>query len=621
MRPAAIHRPNVSKRSLLAAARGLGMGLLIAGSALAQSYPAGYPNGLSIDGNLWWGSGANTSLASQATGAPSAALIGSPVTFAQPCPTGYAAATLLTSTYVNNLWADPLLNNVAWPNGSPDFQPAVGSPAYSQAMTVPAGDPFFEQTCYIGAVGPSPSDRWWQGWTYFDSTGAGRDDLHLSGMTNPRPTALHNNIILQASQTWTADSNHVVRGQLRVVSGVTLTIKPGVVVFEERATLGTLRIERGGKIIADGKRDSVIIITTDDAPGSMHTGGCGGLVMNGRAKVNNVNSCAGDSAASEGGAIGFYGGNDDHDNSGILRYVRIEYSGKEITPNNELNAFTNNGVGDGTTYEYLQSHQGADDGWEAFGGTARVKHLVVTDGHDDGYDWQQGYRGGAQFVIVRGIADLAPSGTQFGDRAIEADNNDVAPFDQDIDAHLCAGQSNPIVYNLTAVGDRSRSGAAFPGSTGGINFRRGTAAVFMNSIVANFKTQGLKIDDDVTWKYHCRALNTMSGAGPLFAPAVYCSPAVGAVPVGGGQVLVLGGSPNPFRRDVDLSFALPRSGKVRVEVYSLDGRRVETLVDGEMTAGPHTVSWHTGARTPSGVYLYRVLADGHSDSGKLVRVD
>ena len=329
MRPAAMKRTAVSKRSLLASA----LCMLLAGSAFAQTYPVGYPNGMSLDGNIWWGSGANTSLASQANGAPTAALIGSPVTFTQPCPTGYNAATLLTTTYTNNLWVDPLLiSKVAWPNGNPDFQPTLGSPAYSQAMTVPAGDPFFEQTCYMGAVGPSPSDRWWTGWTYFDSTGAGRDDLHLPGMTNPRPSVIHNNIDLRSSQTWTADSNHVVRGQFRVVDGVTLTIKPGVVVLEERATLGTLRIERGAKIIAAGKRDSAIIITTDDPPGTMHTGGCGGLVINGKAKINNANSCAGDSAASEGGAIGFYGGNDDHDNSGILRYVRIEYSGKEITP-------------------------------------------------------------------------------------------------------------------------------------------------------------------------------------------------------------------------------------------------------------------------------------------------
>src|SRR5262245_3949676 len=158
------------------------------------------------------------------------------------------------------------------------------------------------------------------------------------------------------------------------------------------------------------------------------------------------------------------------------------------------------------------------------------------------------------------------------------------------------------------IGDRSRSGAAFPGSTGGVNLRRGTAAVLMNSITTNFKTQGLKIDDDVTWKYHCRALGAMSGAGPLFTPSVYCSPLVGVEPVAAGSVLLLGGAPNPFRRDVDVSFSLARGGSVRVEVFSPDGRLVATLADRVMDAGKHTLTWRTGAGTPSGVYMYRVLA-------------
>jgi hypothetical protein len=603
-------RAGLLTRALMA----IGLNALAVGAASAQTYPVGYPNGMSVDGNIFWGSGANTSLANQATGAPSVLPPG--------CPAGYNAAYLITTEYTHNLWVDPLVTSqVAWPNGHPNFQPPLSSPAYLQAMKVPAGDPFFEQVCYVGAIGPSPIDDWTKDWTYYDSTGTGRDDLHLPGMTNPRPTVIHNNIILHSDQTWLPDTNHVVRGQFRVEGGANLTIAPGTVVIEERATLGTIRIDRSSKIFAVGKKDSVIIITTDDPPGTMHTGGCGGLVINGRAKINNANSCAGDSAASEGGAIGFYGGNDDHDSSGALKYVRIEYSGKEITPNNELNTFTNNAVGDATSMEFLQAHQGADDGWEAFGGTVRVKHLICTDGHDDGYDWQQGYRGGAQFLIVRGIADLAPSGTQFGDKAIEADNNDVAPFDQDIDAHLCSGQSNPIVYNATFVGDRSRSGAAFPGSTGGINLRRGTAGVVMNSIIVNFKTQGLKIDDDVTWKYHCRAVGLIGGAGPLFKPAVFCSELVGAVPIADGSVFLTRSSPTPFRNRLTITFALPQAGHVRVDVYTADGRLVGTPANGEMSAGPHAVEWLAGQDTPSGVYFYKVIVNGQRGSGKAVHVD
>src|SRR4029077_13052887 len=99
------------------------------------------------------------------------------------------------------------------------------------------------------------------------------------------------------------DSNYLVRGQLRIKEQASLTLPPGLVVFEEFSTLGTIIVERGGKLYAVGTACDPIIITSDDAPGSFTRGHCGGIVINGRAKTNIVNSCGGDSAASEGGAV------------------------------------------------------------------------------------------------------------------------------------------------------------------------------------------------------------------------------------------------------------------------------------------------------------------------------
>jgi len=282
----------------------LGLALVVSGAATASAQ-------LVFDGNLLFNNNASGTLAGQFTGGPV-----SPTTIAA-CPAGTNAVTLGTLTDPHNFYADPLLPNAAYPTGSPNFQPALGSPAYTQAVVVPS-DGFFEQTRYVGAIGPDLADDWTAGWTYFDSTGSTRQDLHLGGMPNPRPLVIHDNIIANVDQFWGADSNHLIRGQFRVQGGANLRIAAGTVIFEERATLGTIRIDRTSKIFAVGKKDSVIIITVDDPPGTMHTGGGGGLVMNGQARVNNANSCAGDSAASEGGSIGFYGGNDDHDNSGVL---------------------------------------------------------------------------------------------------------------------------------------------------------------------------------------------------------------------------------------------------------------------------------------------------------------
>lgn len=570
----------------------LALSALTAGAASAQ---------MVFDGNVLFNNNASGTLAGQFVGTAGA---GAPA-----CAAGFTAAQLGTVTYVHNAYADPLLSGAVYQaNVLPDFQPGLGSPAYNHAMTVPA-DGFFEQTCYAGAVGPNAADRWWEGWTTFDSTGANRHDLHLGPPydSSPRPLATYDNVSLYAHQYWSPDSNYLVRGQLRIKAQGSLSIAPSVVVFEEFATLGTIIVERGGQLWAVGNACEPIIITSDDPPGFMTRGHCGGIVVNGRAKVNIVNSCAGDSASSEGGAIGFYGGSDDNDGSGSLRYVRVEFSGKEITPNNELNSFTWNGCGRNTHGDYLEAFNGADDSFEWFGGTMDQKHLIGIDGTDDGYDWQLGTRNRAQFVIVRCSPRFAPSGTQNGDKGIEADDNEF-----DFNATVCSGRSNTTICNMTIIGDK-RVGAAFPGPTSGVNFRRGTAGTFLNGVIYDMKTAALKIDDDATFQAHCVA--------PPVAPALYCPGALGVLPVTSGQLMVVRSSPNPFRSQVSFDFTLPRAGEVRVEIFSATGQRVAALQGGRREAGPQHMAWQVNRETPGGMYFYKVFSEGSQSTGKIVRLD
>jgi hypothetical protein len=302
------------------------------------------------------------------------------------CPVGYSTAVLGTTTFTHNLYADPLLPNAPYqPNVVPNFRPTGPSPAFSNNPVTVPNDGFFEQVCYRGAIGALASDDWTQGWTYYDSTGGNRQDIHLAGMPDPRPLATYNNIdITSASQYFSPDSNYRVIGQLRVLQGAVLTIAPGVVIFEDEASVGTIVVRRGGKIFAVGTACDPIIITTTVPPGSNRSGQCGGIYLLGRGKMNPTNTCAGDSVAAEGGTVGFFGGNDDSDGSGVLRYVRVEYAGKERSPNNELNSFTFCGVGDRTRGDYLMSFAGDDDGFEWFGGKMDSKHLIAIDGKDDG---------------------------------------------------------------------------------------------------------------------------------------------------------------------------------------------------------------------------------------------
>lgn len=571
---------------------------IVAVTGLAAVTATGASAQLLFDGNLFFNNNASGTLAGQFTGAPTGGT----------CPGGTSAANLGTITYPNNLYADPLLPNAPYQaNTVPSFQPGLGSPAYGSAVRLPS-DGFFEQVCYRGAIGPQLGDDWTQGWTYWDSTGASRQDLHLPGMPNPRPLATYAHINLVGKAYFGPDSNYLVRGQLRVKSQGSLTIAPGVVIFEEKATTGTIIVERGGQLWAVGNACEPIIITSDQAPGLQRRGDIGGLAILGRAKTNVVNSCAGDSAASEGGAVGFYGGNDDNDNSGALRYVRVEYAGKEITTNNELNSFTWNACGLATRGDYLQAFRGADDGFEWFGGTMNQKYLLAVDGTDDGYDTQLGTRNKAQFVIVRVSPELAPAGTQNGERGIEADNNEF-----NNNQTQCAGRSLSRIANATLVGDK-RAGASFPGSTQGAQLRRGTGFHVSNSIVFNFKTAGIAVSDNATWDAHC--------AAPPPAPALHCPGSVGAEPtIGSGAVFAARSMPNPFRHQVAFSFTLREAAPVTLEIYSADGRRVDTIEKGELAAGRHTVAWTLGRNHSSGMYFYKVVAGPHAATGKLTHLE
>ena len=583
MRFAATDGLGILRRGLFA----IGLVALTAGAASAQ---------LLLDGTILYENNATGTLAGQFTGAATAG---------GACA-GLTAATLFGTTYPHNSYANPLLTAAVYQqNVVPNWQPAPGSPAFGNAVTLPS-DGFFEQTCFKGAIGGSPGvDDWTLGWTYYDSTGANRTDINYT-----KPLAVYNNINILGHRAWSADSNYEVRGQLRIRSQASLSIAPGVVVLEDVASLGTIIVHRGGAIYAQGTKDAPIIFTSNAGNGNMLRGDVGGLTMLGRAKTNIVNSCLGDSSASEGGAIGFYGGNDDTDGSGALRYVRVEFAGHEITPGNELNSFTWNACGRSTRADFLESFQGADDGFEWFGGSMNCKHLLAVDGTDDGYDTQLGTRNKAQFVIVRIDPKLAPSGGQFGERGIEADNNEFG-FDQ----LQCSGRSLIQVANFTLVGDKRRGvGFGATASSQGAEWRRGTEYSMYNSIVYNFNGSGVRVSDEATWLAHC--------AAPPGIPTVFCPGALGVTPpITSGNVFVARSAPNPFQNRVNFSFTLPQAGPVSVEIFAADGRHVATVAKGEMQAGQHNLTWSIDRGTPSGMYFYKVLAGNYQATGKITRVD
>jgi hypothetical protein len=281
---------------------------------------------------------------------------------------------------------------------------------------------------------------------------------------------------VNGTETWMNDNYYVLRGAVFVREGATLTIQAGTRVIGEAGSVGTLVVLRGGRLNAIGTREQPIVFTSDQPVGARARGDWGGLIINGRAPIN----IAGGEGVGEADT-GVYGGNDPNDDSGSLRYVRVEFAGTEFSPDNELNGIAFQGVGRGGSYEFIQVHMNRDDALEWFGGTADIKHAVASNAGDDSFDWTFGWQGRAQFIAIHQRGDD-------GDNGIEADNNE---FNNDL-----LPRANPQIYNVTMCGDPDRNEGGE--SSRAILFRRGTAVTFRNFLVTGFKTTGMQIDGTST---------------------------------------------------------------------------------------------------------------------------
>ena len=272
-------------------------------------------------------------------------------------------------------------------------------------------------------------------------------------------------------ETWTNTNYYVLRGAVFVRDGAVLTIQAGTTVIGESGSVGTLIVERGGRLNAVGTAAQPIVFSSDQAPGTRNRGDWGGLIINGRAPLN----LEGGEGAGEGDT-GVYGGNDPMDNSGTLKYVRVEFSGIEFSPDNELNGIAFQGVGRGTQVDFVQAHMSRDDAIEFFGGTVDIKHAVMSNAADDSLDWTFGWTGRAQFIAIHQRGDDA-------DNAIEADNNE---FNNNL-----LPRANPQIYNITICGDPA--GVASEVQRAG-NIRRGTAFTIRNFLITGMR-QGFQIAD------------------------------------------------------------------------------------------------------------------------------
>ncbi len=586
-----------------------------------------------------------------------------------------------------NVIADPMIKSISRDqDGGLDPRPSAGGAAYGNLADAPASDGFFVETSYKGAFGAT---NWALGWSCLDHYG------FFSGPATGGSVITVTDADINAGDvvTWTSDNTYVLDKFVFVEDGAVLNIEAGTVIKGtpgQGENASALIVSRGGRIFAEGTATNPIIFTAEaDDIGNPYdipfgtSGLWGGVLILGRATINTAEGEGNIEGIPSSEPRGMYGGDDDHDSSGVFRYVSIRHGGTDIGEANEINGLTMGAVGDGTTIEYVEVFNNNDDGFEWFGGTVNTRNLVAAFCKDDSFDYDEGFRGKGQFWFTI-------QGADYGNRGGEHDGGttpeDGAPY------------AIPVVYNATYIGSGMDSANA--DSDYALKIRDNAGGKYFNSIFTDFVGMGVDVEDldsgedsaarlaagDLViannifhnfgagsdWAAigkqeniaaHLEAnanvianpmLNGISraqdnGLNPVPAPDGPAFENLAGIPdfdgffiatnykgafgysnwlegwtcmyeygfLKGGTVDVADDGeapavfvldqnfPNPFNPTTAISFSITEAGSVRLAVYDILGRRVDTLVDAAMVPGNYSVTWN-GSGFASGTYFYRL---------------
>ncbi|BAV09255.1 hypothetical protein SAMN05421788_101695 [Filimonas lacunae] len=323
-------------------------------------------------------------------------------------------------------------------------------------------------------------------------------DPGTGGGGTTTPTTVDIRGVISGDKKFSKDTIYRLRGYVYVTNNAKLTIDAGTKIVSNKDSAGVLVIYKGSQILANGTADAPIVFTSNEktpTPGDL-----GGVVLVGKATGN------GNHKVLEGGVSADYnafGGTDDADNSGVLKYVRIEYAGKAVNPGDEVNGLSLYAVGSGTTIDYVQVVRGLDDAFEIFGGAVNAKHLIAYNCADDDFDFDDGYHGKIQFAVsVKDPAFTDAKGTT-GDISNNFEVDNVNPSNLPF---ASTPNTFPTLSNFTAVGPNNATGTSSDYGYG-MRWRRGAKFILANSIVIGGQKAGLDLDDDSTVSYYKQGIS------------------------------------------------------------------------------------------------------------------
>ena len=535
-----------------------------------------------------------------------------------------------------------------------NFQPAAGSLALNASYWYDASqntgvasidNSFFDHVRYIGAL--DGVTDWTAGWTEWNPVNKVYADATVTKGNGQfsRSAGVH----ITASETWSG----VIKldGWVYVDDGATLTIAAGTVIRGTEKSV--LVIERGAKIMAVGTSTNPIVFTSNKGAGLRANSDWAGLVICGKA----INNIAGGVGTTEGGIESQYGGTVADDNSGELKYVRIEFPGYEVATGKEVNGLTLCSVGSATKINYIQVSYSGDDGYEWFGGSVNAKYLISYKTEDDDFDTDNGYNGMIQFGLISRDPEIA----EVDDAAngFESDNDasgsGATPFTSAIFSNISAfgpakSATEPATLKTNHAGGSALRlrrntklqiyNSAFMGWGMGLRLESDGSQTAANSDVLTIKNtivsgiRGDKFKEDgtvfdattlqawflatarenqlvtnnadvkITDPYNYTALNFQPAAGSLVLNASYWVPtAVNPMAISNEASLV--NYPNPFSGSTNIELQVEKESNVSMFIFDLSGRKVAVLHEGKLTEGTHHFVFD-GSALPKGLYFAKV---------------
>lgn len=365
------------------------------------------------------------------------------------------------------------------------------------ALVANLGMAQIEQVTYRGGFDPALSTQWTDSWTSFDP-----QNENYPAVTGIIPGSTATTVItndITSNTTWVTGRVYELNGTIYVRNNATLTIQPGVIIRSNVAA-SALFVTRGSKLNAIGTASQPIVFTSKNAAGSRRRGDWGGIVLLGKGRVNQGTGTNFIEGVSQTVDTQYGGGSApiNNDNSGTLKYVRIEFAGYVYSPNNELNGLTMGGVGSGTTVDYVQVSYSNDDSFEWFGGSVDCKHLVALNGLDDDFDTDFGYNGRVQFGLsIKDplAADISTS------ECFESDNYAGTGDPAGLSSPYSTWRTSAIFSNFTCLGPVYRATLSTPAlivnglHDKALRIRRASELKVFNSLFLDFK-KGLVLENN-----------------------------------------------------------------------------------------------------------------------------